>query len=137
MIFDIGLACVCGGGLMIAFAVLAQFIGVHGEIKNGVKEMTETTKTAAAAAAAAPDGAGAAGAGPQASVEVVKDYLDGLANLAGQLSKLTPSVAALIVSTILFGLGSGLAAIDYIHEKTPTAKSGQTTPPAPPPASSG
>jgi hypothetical protein len=115
MIFDIAIACVSGGGLMVAFAFVANFIGIQGQIKQGVEQMTAVAKGNAEKAQQTGD-QGLAATQVQAATDVIKQYLDGLAGLADKLSKLTPSVAALVVSTVLFGLGAALAAIEYLHK---------------------
>jgi hypothetical protein len=111
VIFDIAIACVSAGGLMIAFAFFASVRGPQAQIETAVKELTPTVKTAAAGQS--EQGAPLEAAQQQAASAIVKDYLDGLSGLADKLSKLTPAVSALVLSTVLFGLGAGLAAIDY------------------------
>ena len=113
MIFDIAIACVSAGGLMIVFAFFAHTLDTEAAIRKAVKELTPTVKSAAEAQAGAANQETAQATG--AAVASIKDFLDGLAGVADKLSKLTPAVAALVVATILFGLAAALAGIHELH----------------------
>jgi hypothetical protein len=113
VIFDIALACVSAGGLMIVFAFFAHTLDTEAAIRKAVKELTATVKSAAERRAGAVDtGAGQA---EREAISAIKDFLDGLAGVADKLSKLTPAVAALVVATILFALAAALAGIHELH----------------------
>ncbi len=127
------LGCLIGGGAMIVFAFVALLIdrGLGDKIKDAVGGMNTAAAKAATVAAdsdSAPQTAGLGGAAqPQAAaLSGAAEYVKALAELAGNLSKVSQAIAALLIATVLFGLAAGVAAVDDVQGNgspaaTPTA----------------
>ena len=109
--------CVAAGAAMIVFAFIALFL--DRATRKNIEETAKALNATATGAPAAGGGEGGAGLGAAAAAQGAvltngADYVKALAELAGNLSKVSQAVAALLISTILFSIAATLVTIDAV-----------------------
>lgn len=109
--------CAAAGAAMIVFAFIALFL--DRATRKNIEETAKALNATATGAPAAGGGEGGAGLGAAAAAQGAvltngADYVKALAELAGNLSKVSQAVAALLISTILFSIAATLVTIDAV-----------------------
>lgn len=107
MTLAIAICCAAAGFVLIAFGFVAARDDrrVRTRIDAALERAEQTV-----AATAAPSGLGEA-TQQHAAVAGATEYVKALAELAGALAKLSPAIAAFVLSTIFFFFAATLAAL--------------------------
>ena len=116
LISVIALLCVGAGFLMtiLGFILSWKELGLRTKIQTALEESSNTIKKIGdKASETAQEGIGHA-AQQQAAFTGAAEYTKSLAELAKNLSGLTPAVASFIIATILFFFAASLGAISYV-----------------------
>jgi hypothetical protein len=109
------LLCVSAGFLMIilGFVLTWTEMKLRAKVQNALEESSNVVKKLGARKEP-----GQVGIGPssqqQAAFTGAAEYIKSLAELAKNLSGLTPAVASFIIATVLFFFAVSLAAINYV-----------------------
>ena len=112
------LCCLDGIGMLgFAFYAFQRHAEIRRKIEAAVADttaaVTESLKEPLASPPTPPAGSGAAG--QETGMMPAADYVRALGDLAEKLAKLSPPIAALLVSTILFFLAATLGSIEFLH----------------------
>ena len=136
----IALLCTLGGFAMIAFAYAALMRDrtLRREIDEAVEAFGKVVINAEGAIDDGKDESDKA-AQARAALSSISEYVKALAELAGNLSKVSQAVAALLISTILFGFAATLVIVDraisdngvQVEHQEPTSTAQATATPNP------
>jgi predicted PurR-regulated permease PerM len=110
--------CLLAGFACIAFGYLALLRdkSLRQEVEEVIKELNEQAKAPPAPAQQAGAGIGGQIAQQSSFLGSGAEYIKALAELAGNLSKVSQGIAALLVATIFFAMGGALITIDHFDD---------------------